>query len=85
MKDYSIHCSTEKHRAFQVVAAAYVVVVALGIPVFMATLMVRRMREYRGGSGANRFVARRVADELKLDDQVAEDAIRDCNTGREYR
>ena len=85
VKDYSLNCATEKHRAFQVISAAYVVFVALGIPIFMATLMVRRMREYRGGSGTDRFVARRVADELKLDDAVAADAIRDCNTGREYR
>jgi hypothetical protein len=28
--------------------------------------------------------ARRVADELKLDDRVAADAIRDVTTGREY-
>ena len=84
VKDYSIQCSTEKHRAFQIIAGVYVVLVALGIPVFMATLMVRRMREYGGGSASDRFVARRVADELKLDDVVAADAIRDCNTGREY-
>ena len=85
VKDYSLHCTTEKHQVFQVIAGAYVVLVALGIPVFMATLMVRRMREYRGGSGTDRIVARRVADELKIDDAVAADAIRDCNTGREYR
>ena len=85
VKDYSLHCWTEKHRVFQVISGAYVVFVALGIPVFMATLMVRRMREYSDGSGADRFVARRVADELKLDDRVAADAIRDCNTSREYR
>ena len=42
VKDYSLHCWTEKHRVFQVISGAYVVFVALGIPVFMATLMVRR-------------------------------------------
>ena len=46
--------------------------------------MVRRMRDYVGASAAERFVARRVADELKLDDRVAADAIRDVTTGREY-
>ena len=85
IKDYSIECSTSKHNVFQIVAVVYVVVIAFGIPVVMATLMVRRMREYGGGgSGSTRFVARRVADEMKLDDSVAADAIRDCNTGREY-
>ena len=84
VKDYSIQCSTEKHRAFQIIAGVYVVLVALGIPIFMAALMVRRMREYGGGSGSDRFVARRVADELKIGDDMAADAVRDCNTGREY-
>ena len=47
-------------------------------------LMVRRMRDYAGASASERFVARRVADELKLADRVAADAIRDVTTGREY-
>ena len=46
--------------------------------------MVRRMRDYAGSSNSERFVARRVADELKLADRVAADAIRDVTTGREY-
>jgi hypothetical protein len=50
----------------------------------MVRLMVRRMRVYAGASASERFVARRVADELKLEDRVAADAIRDVTTGREY-
>ena len=46
--------------------------------------MVRRMKDYTGSSASERFVARRVADELKLADRVAADAIRDVTTGREY-
>jgi hypothetical protein len=48
--------------------------------------MLRRMREasYARASGSERFVARRMADELKLADSVAADAIRDVTTGREY-
>ena len=46
--------------------------------------MVRRMKDYAGASASERFVARRVADELKLADRVAADAIRDVTTGREY-
>ena len=46
--------------------------------------MVRRMRDYAGANASERFVARRVADELKLADRVAADAIRDVTTGREY-
>ena len=83
VKDYSIHCSTERHFTFQILAGVYVAVVALGIPLYIGVSMVRRMREYRGGA-SDRFVARRVADELTLSDTMAADAIRDCNTGREY-
>merc|ERR1740117_1942470 len=68
VKDYSIHCSTDRHKTFMVIAGMYIAVVALGIPLRMARLMYRRMREYSGGSASDRFVARRVADELKLDD-----------------
>jgi hypothetical protein len=50
----------------------------------MMLLMVRRMKDYVGASSSERFVARRVADELKLADRVAADAIRDVTTGREY-
>ena len=84
VKDYSIHCSTEKHTTFQVIAGLYIAAVAFGIPLRMARLMFKRMQEYGGGSASDKFVARRVGDELKLDDQVAADAIRDCSTGREY-
>lgn len=84
VKDYSIHCSTDKHVTFELAAAAYVCVVSFGIPLYMAWLMVARMREYKGSSSSDRFVARRIADELKIADDVAADAIRDCNTGREY-
>ena len=46
--------------------------------------MVRRMRDYAGASASERFVTRCVADELKLADRVAADAMRDVTTGREY-
>jgi hypothetical protein len=83
-KDYSISCATNQHDAFQMIAGIYVCIVSFGIPIYMVVLMARRMREYAGASVSDRFVARRVADELKMDDRVAADAIRDVSTGREY-
>eukprot|EP01051_Picozoa_sp_SAG22_P005396 SAG22_NODE_319_length_12493_cov_33.326475_2_plen_727_part_00 len=80
-RDYSVSCTTEQYRLFQLIAAGYVAVVALGIPICMIVLMVQRMREYRGATASETFVARRVADELHIDDQLAADAIRDTNTG----
>ena len=50
----------------------------------MMVLMVRRMKDYISTSASERFVARCVADELKLADNVAADAIHDVSTGREY-
>lgn len=84
IKDYSISCSTSKHGMFRLIAGAYVGIVSFGIPIYMGILMMRRMREYADTSASDRFVARRVADELKIADDAAADAIRDVSTGREY-
>jgi hypothetical protein len=60
-------------------------VFAFGIPIGMSVLMTMRVHEYTGSAeGSERFVARRVADELKITDVEAADAIRDVTTGREY-
>ena len=82
--DYSVDCSKPEHYVGQIVAGVMIAVFALGIPVAMAVLMLRRMREYSASNDSDRFVARRAADELKMDDVEAEDAIRDVTTGREY-
>ena len=82
--DYGIDCHDPKHAIFKVVAALMIVGFAFGIPIGMGVLMVRRMREYSSKGGQDRFMARRVADELKITDVEAADAIRDVTTGREY-
>ena len=82
--DYSVQCSTEKHVTFQLIAGVYIAFVAFGIPLHMARRMWMRMCEYGGGSVSDKFVARRIADDFQIADDVAADAIRDCNTGREY-
>ena len=83
--DYSIECNTSTHLSFQAVAIVVVVVFSFGVPLYLIVLMVKRMQEYHtGAESADRFVARRVADELHIDDAAATDAIRDVSTGREY-
>ena len=82
--DYSIDCHDPKHAIFKVIAALMIVGFAFGIPIGMGVLMLRRMREYSSKGGQDRFMARRVADELKITDVEAADAIRDVATGREY-
>ena len=82
--DYSVDCNDEKHLFYQIGAGVMMVAFAFGIPVGMGILMVRRMRDYSSTGGTDRFMARRVADELKITDVEAADAIRDVTTGREY-
>lgn len=84
--DYSVSCDTVVHSGFKTIAAIIVVVFSLGTPVTLGVLMIMRVNEYslRGASESDRFVTRRVADELKIADNEAADAIRDVQTGREY-
>lgn len=83
--DYSLTCDTMMHKGFQMVAACVALFFCLGVPVSLCLLMARRIREYSTNSSEkDRFVARRVADDIGLDDNEAADAIRDVSTGREY-
>eukprot|EP01046_Picozoa_sp_COSAG06_P026528 COSAG06_NODE_2286_length_7159_cov_18.500708_2_plen_136_part_01 len=82
--DYSVDCNDKKHLFYQIGAGVMMIAFALGIPVGIGILMVRRMGEYSSTGGTGRFMARRVADELKITDVEAADAIRDVTTGREY-
>jgi hypothetical protein len=82
--DYRIDCSSTVHSFYQLVAGAVIGVFSVGIPLGMVVLMLMRMADYEASTDSQRFVARRVADELRMDDAVAADAIRDVSTGREY-
>ena len=72
--DYSIDCNDPKHKTYTVIALLMIVGFAFGIPIGLGILMVRRMREYSSKGGTDRFVARRVADEMKITDVEAADA-----------
>jgi hypothetical protein len=82
--DYRISCNTSVHKFYCVIALFVIVGFSIGTPATMVCLMLRRMREYSSENGSERFVARRVADDLKIDDRTAADAIHDVATGREY-
>jgi hypothetical protein len=82
--DYEIDCLSTHHFTYKIVAGVMIVGFALGAPVGLGFLMLRRVQEYSGSSDSDRFVARRVADEQKISDLEAADAIRDVTTGREY-
>ena len=84
LMDYTVDCRTSEHQTCLIVAGVMIVLFALGTPVALGVLMLRRVQEYSGSSDGDRFVARRVADEQKISDVEAADAIRDVTTGREY-
>jgi hypothetical protein len=79
-----VDCQTAYHQRYRVLAYLLIGGFALGTPVGLGVLMLRRVQEYSGSSDSDRFVARRVADEQKISDVEAADAIRDVTTGREY-
>ena len=83
-EDYSVDCGTGTHVAFQLLAAAIALCFSAGVPVALIAMMMKRARAHDAVTKADRFVARRCAEELQLDDRVAIDAIRDVSMGREY-
>ena len=84
LMDYTIDCRAPLHAVYKVLAFVMIGTFALGTPVGLGALMIRRVQEYSGSSVSDRFVARRVAEEQKISDVEAADAIRDVRTGREY-
>ena len=83
-EDYSVHCDTVAHLFFQTLAAAVALFFSAGVPVALIVVMLKRARAHNAVTDADRFVARRLAEELELDDRVAIDAIRDVSMGKEY-
>lgn len=81
--DYSVDCSSGTHVFVQLVASV-IVLGLVGAPVALMVMTVRWAREHTTATEADRFVSRRVAKELTLDDHVAADAIRDVRLGQEY-
>lgn len=83
--DYHVHCTTERHSRFMWASGAVIGAFSVGLPCYLVYLILNRIRDYGTGTDSNRFVARRVGNELKIDDRAAADAIRDVSAGREYR
>ena len=82
--DYKIDCNGGRHAFYQIISGVVIVAFSIGMPCGLVVMMLRRIEDYGSGTDSDRFVARRVADELKIEDSVAADAIRDITTGREY-
>ena len=83
-EDYSVRCGNDAHMTFTLLAAAVAVFFSAGVPVALIAVMLRQARARDAVTDADRFVARRVAEELQLDDRAAIDVIQDVNMGKEY-
>ena len=57
LMDYEVDCRTSQHYTYEILAFVMIGVVALGAPIGLAVLMVRRVQEYSGSSDSDRFVA----------------------------
>jgi hypothetical protein len=82
--DYGVDCNSPRHAHYKFASAVIIGGFSIGMPCHLVYRMIRRVQDYGSGTDSDRFVARRVGDELKIDDRAAADAIRDVSTGREY-
>ena len=83
--DDSILCSDPAHQAIRGLSGVVVVVFAFGLPIMFGYILLRLARSYdRETRGANAVLARRVAEDLKVDEVSAEFVIRDVIIGKDY-
>ena len=68
--DYRIVCYTTEHNVFRGLAFVVIALFSFGIPLYMVYLMARRLNEYSARDDSDRFVARRVSDELKIAEEL---------------
>jgi hypothetical protein len=82
--DFRVDCNEDPYNTYMYLALVTIAGFALGVPLWMVVHMVRHFTENNLSSDGDRFVTRRVADELNLDDEQAKDAIRDVAQGGGY-
>ena len=83
--DDSILCSDPAHQAIRGLSGVVVAVFAFGLPITFGYILLRLARSYnRETRGTNAALARRVAQDLKVDEVAAEFVIRDVIIGEDY-
>eukprot|EP01051_Picozoa_sp_SAG22_P021397 SAG22_NODE_4708_length_1185_cov_1.369245_1_plen_163_part_00 len=81
--DDTVLCSDPGHRALQTVSGVVIAVVAFGLPVVFAVVLLRAARQYnRDSAGPNGALARRVAAQMDVPKKTAAWVIRDVTIGR---
>ena len=78
-------CEAPEHLTIEVLSAVVVVVFAFGLPVVFGYILVSKARDYgQQSAGTNAALARRVADDLGVDEVAAAFVIRDVIIGEDY-
>jgi ABC-type branched-subunit amino acid transport system substrate-binding protein len=83
--DDSVTCEDGSHITMQILSYIVIVVVAVGLPVALLYVLLRKIKTYEKESqGTNYDTAKRIAVELDVDVQAAQFVIRDITIGRDY-
>eukprot|EP01043_Picozoa_sp_COSAG02_P018544 COSAG02_NODE_868_length_16360_cov_12.608204_7_plen_1171_part_00 len=83
--DDSVLCEEPRHIVIQVLSSIVVVMVACGLPLAFGYILIRKASIYqRDTEGSNVALAKKVAEDLKVDEKQASFVIRDITIGEDY-
>ena len=83
--DDSVLCEEPRHIVIQVLSLIVVVLVACGLPLAFGYILIRKASVYqRDTEGSNVALAKKVAEDLKVDEKQASFVIRDITIGEDY-
>ena len=83
--DDSVLCEESRHRVIQVLSYFVVIMFACGLPLAFGFILVRKASAYqRDTAGSNVALAKKVAEDLNVDEKQASFVIRDITIGEDY-
>ena len=83
--DDRILCEDSGHSVIQALSYIVVVLFACGLPLAFGSILVHKARVYqRDTEGSNVALAKKVAEDLKVDEKQASYVIRDITIGEDY-
>jgi hypothetical protein len=83
--DDSVLCEESRHLVIQVLSYFVVILFACGLPLAFGFILVRKASVYqRDTAGSNVALAKKVAEDLNVDEKQASFVIRDITIGEDY-
>jgi hypothetical protein len=83
--DDNVLCEEPRHIGIQVLSSFVVAVFACGLPLAFGFILLRKASVYqRDTEGSNVALAKKVAEDLKVDEKQASFVIRDISIGEDY-